>query len=67
MISLEIDGGALMGIFLLIIFIMIGPPIIFLVIGLVKRKKKPETAKIFYILSVAYLLIAGGICGSLFV
>ena len=46
---------------------LIGPPLIFLIIGLSKRKSNPVKAKPFFILAVVYLLIGGGICASLLI
>lgn len=62
-ISLEV--GDLSGLVFLIVLIMFGPALLFLVIGLITRKKNQKAAKIFYILAGVYLLISLGICGSL--
>ncbi|MEP3210907.1 MAG: hypothetical protein ABJN95_17095 [Maribacter sp.] len=62
-ISLEV--GDLSGLVFLIVLIMFGPALLFLVIGLIARKKNQKAAKIFYILAGVYLLISLGICGSL--
>lgn len=53
-----------MGILLFIIFIMFGPPIIFLVLGLKVKDKDKKQAKIFYIISVVYLIIGLGVCAN---
>lgn len=45
--------------------IMIGPPVILVIIGLRKRSTNKDTARIFYILGVAWLVIGGGICATL--
>lgn len=50
---------------LLILLVMFGPPVLFAIIGLVKRTSNRDAAKIFFILAVGWLLIAGGICASL--
>ena len=42
-----------------------GPPAIFAIIGLVKRKSDPAAAKGFFIFAVVWVLIGGGICLSL--
>lgn len=43
------------------------PAFIMLVIGFFTLKKKPQTAKILFIIAGVYFLIGGGICGSMFV
>ena len=65
MILLEISGDALMGLVVMILVIMFGPPLLFLILGLVLRRKNAKRAKVFFIISGVYLLIAGGICGTL--
>jgi hypothetical protein len=51
---------------ILIVFflgVLIVPPIVLTMVGRShKRRGNPEKAKIFYILSVVYLLVAGGTC-----
>lgn len=42
------------------------PAIIMLSIGFAKRKTKPQTAKVLFILSGVYFIIGAGICGNLF-
>ena len=57
-----------MGIGLIIVIllgIMFGPPLVFLIIGLSKRKTSKDSATIFYILAVAWVVIGGGICASM--
>ena len=49
----------------LIVLVMIGPPIVFTIIGFVMRNSNKQAAKIFYILAVGWLIIAGGICASI--
>lgn len=46
-------------------FILHIPAFIMLIIGLSIRKRKPETAKILFIITAAYFVIGGGICGSM--
>lgn len=65
MILLEVSGDALFGLVILIIAVMVGPSIILSIAGLIMMNKKPNTAKVLFILAGAYLLIAGGICGVL--
>lgn len=63
MISLEVGG--LGGLVAILVLIMIGPPILLTIIGLVINKNQPKAAKVLYILASVYLLIGLGICGSL--
>ncbi len=67
MTVLLIEGGNYLGIFLLVLAIMFLPPLILLIIGLVIRVKNRKTSKILIILSVVYLLISLGVCGSMMV
>lgn len=46
-------------------FITFAPPVIFLIIGLVKRNTNKDTAKVFFILAAAWFIIGGGICASM--
>ncbi|HEY0741673.1 MAG TPA: hypothetical protein VGD40_09425 [Chryseosolibacter sp.] len=46
-------------------FITFGPPVLFFVIGLVKRHRQKDSAVLYFILSAAWLIIGGGICASL--
>lgn len=64
MILLEMSGGSLSGLVALIVLVMIGPPFLFLVLGLVFLHKHPKRSKTFFILMGVYLLIAGGVCGT---
>ena len=63
MIPLEVGG--LGGLVAILVLIMIGPPILLTIIGLVINKNQPKAAKVLYILASVYLLIGLGICGSL--
>lgn len=63
--ALEI--GNLNSIFILIIVIMIGPPIVLALIGFGVKKNNPRAAKILFILAAVYLLVGLGICGSLMI
>lgn len=49
------------------ITIMFGPPLLFLIIGMVKRNTNKEMAKLFFILAAAWLMIGGGICASMMI
>lgn len=63
MIPLEVGG--LGGLVVILVLIMVGPPILLTIIGLVINKNQPKAAKVLYILASVYLLIGLGICGSL--
>lgn len=63
--ALEI--GNLNSIFILIIVIMIGPPIVLALIGFGVKKNNPRAAKVLFILAAVYLLVGLGICGSLMI
>ncbi len=63
MIALEV--GNLNGLVFLLVLMMIGPPILLSIIGLVVRKKNPKASKVLFILAVLYLLVGLGICGSM--
>lgn len=63
MIALEVGG--LGGLVAILVLIMIGPPILLTIIGLLINKNQPKSAKVLYILASVYLLIGLGICGSL--
>lgn len=63
--ALEI--GNLNSIFILIIVIMIGPPIVLTLIGFGVKKNNPNAAKVLFILAAIYLLVGLGICGSLMI
>lgn len=54
--------GILIGI---ILFIMFGPPVLFAIIGLSKRKTDKKSAKVFYIIAIAWLIAGGGICATI--
>ncbi len=59
-----LEVGNLGGLVALILFIMFGPPLLFLLIGIVLfTKQKKKSGKIFCILAGVYLLISLGICG----
>jgi hypothetical protein len=63
--ALEI--GNLDGLFILIIAIMFGPPIVLALIGFGVKKNNPNAAKVLFILPAIYLLVGLGICGSLMI
>ncbi len=59
---LEIGGVDLTGIFVLVGLILVGPPILFVIIGTYVRKKYKQAAAVFYILAALYLIIGFGMC-----
>ena len=63
--TLIFEGGDYTIIAIIVLAIMFGPPIVFFLIGLSYRHKRPKTAKVFYIIATVYLLISLGICGSM--
>ena len=54
-----------MEIILLILLVMFGPPVVLIILGVNKRKDKPTTANVLFILAAVYVLIGGGICASI--
>tara|TARA_R110000868_G_C10699994_1_gene749041 strand:+ start:145 stop:357 length:213 start_codon:yes stop_codon:yes gene_type:complete len=66
MTKIPLEGGNLDGLFIIIILIMIGPAVLFMIIGaLLLAKKNKKAGKIFFILAGVYLLISFGVCGSM--
>ncbi|MGO4771452.1 hypothetical protein ACEN2I_07290 [Flavobacterium sp. W22_SRS_FK3] len=63
MIALEV--GNLNGLILFFVLIMVGPPILFAIIGLSIKKGNPKAAKVLFVLAVVYLIVGLGICGGL--
>ena len=49
----------------IILGIMFGPPLLFIILGFVKRRKNRSTSKVFFILAFAWMIIGGGICLSM--
>jgi len=43
--------------------ITFAPPIVFFIIGLIKRKS--EKGKVFFILAAVWFIVGGGICASI--
>ncbi len=64
---LPLEVGNLDGLVAMILMVMLGPPVLFLGIGLLVRKSNPKAAKICYILAGVYMLVGLGICGGLMV
>jgi len=63
MTALEV--GNLNGLVVIFVLIMIGPPVLFTIIGFSIKKHQPKSAKVFFILATVYLIAGLGICGSL--
>ena len=63
MIALEV--GNLDGLVVFFVSIMLVPPAFLTIIGFAVKKSNPNTAKVLFTLSVVYLVIGLGICGSL--
>ena len=49
--------------YLLVIFWMI--PVIMLIVGLTRLKSRPKNAKTLIIIAGVWLVVGGGICGSM--
>lgn len=50
----------------IITVILFGPPLLFWLIANRYKKRGNDQAKIFFIMAGIYLLVAGGICGGLY-
>ena len=48
-----------------IFLIIFGPPILLFSTGLRKSKTNADKAKVYYILAVIYLIVAGGTCATI--
>lgn len=60
-----LEIGNMDGLLFMIIGIMVGPPIILAIIGIILLTKKKKTAgTVFLILAGVYLIVGLGICGS---
>ena len=64
MILMSNDSGYAL-LILMILAAIFGPPLLFLVLGLATRRRNPDRAKVFFIISVVYLLVMGGTCGMM--
>ena len=61
-----LEVGNMDGIIILIVLIMVGPALLFGIIGgILFNKKNKKAAKVFFILAIVYLVISFGICGSM--
>ena len=54
-----------MGVVSFIFFLLIGPPLILIIIGLANLKRNNRLAKVLFILAGIYLLVELGVCGSM--
>jgi hypothetical protein len=54
-----------MGLILIILFLMFGVPALLAMTGFSRRKQNKDSAKVFYILAVVWLIVAGGICATI--
>lgn len=59
-------GGGFLGLVVMIYLVLHLPAIILLIIGLRRRKTKPESAKVMLIIAGVYFLIGAGVCGGMF-
>jgi len=66
--SIFLEGGNLDGLVFFLLAILLGPPLLLAVIGLILFKSdKRKAGKVFFILSGVYLVVGLGICGALMV
>lgn len=63
MILLEV--GNLDGLVFMMVAIWFGPPLLLSLIGLSIYGRNKKTAKVLFILALVYVVVGGGICGSL--
>ena len=62
---LLMSGNGILELIVIIYLIFHSPAIVTLIIGLIRLKNKPESAKKLLIFTWVYFLIGGGICGAL--
>ena len=55
------------GLIIMIGLVMVGPPVLFAIIGFSVKKKNPKAAKTLFILATVYLIVSFGVCGSMMV
>jgi len=55
----------MLSLIVLIYFVCHLPAFILLIVGLSRRKTKPENAKLLLTIAGIYFLVGGGICGAL--
>ncbi|WP_299438129.1 hypothetical protein [uncultured Aquimarina sp.] len=64
--SILLEVGNLNGIVYFILLILLGPPVLLGIIGLILfRTKNRKAGKVFFILAGVYLVVGLGICGAL--
>ncbi|WP_281989522.1 hypothetical protein [Aquimarina aggregata] len=64
--SILLEGGNYAGIVYLILLILLGPPVLLAIIGLILFKTTSRKAgKVFFILAGIYLVVGLGICGAM--
>jgi len=62
--SIFLEVGNLNGIVYFILLILLGPPVLLGIIGLILfRAKNRKAGKVFFILAGVYLVVGLGICG----
>ena len=49
----------------LILFVMFGPPLVLVILGLSRQKTNTQAAKVFYILAAVWLIVGGGTCATI--
>lgn len=64
MILLEVDGSSILILLLLVALAWI-IPIVMLIVGIARLKKRPKNAKMLIILAGIWLTIGLGFCGSM--
>ncbi len=62
--SFFLEVGNLGGLVVMLVLLMLGPPILLLIGGLVARKTNKKVAKVLFILAGVYLIVGLGICGG---
>ncbi|UII28374.1 hypothetical protein LVD15_08075 [Fulvivirga maritima] len=60
-----IDNMNLNGFIYFFAAIIFGPPLLLAIIGFAVKRNSNKSAKVLFTLSALYLLVAGGICGTL--
>ncbi len=65
-VFLLMSGNENLGLFVLgFLLVAYSPAIIMAIIGFVKLKKNPKTAKILFIIAGVYVIVGLGICGAM--
>ncbi|WP_430907076.1 hypothetical protein [Maribacter sp. 2-571] len=63
-IGIPLEVGNLDGLLTIIFLIMLGPPLVLVLIGVLSQKKNKKIAKVCYILAGVYLVVSLGICSG---